>query len=147
MLASIKKSSINSFADSSFVDAISLIEMQRKFNDHITHVHGSNTQRSARSMHVQRIWIKPSRSSSTWYTNLPNNSIALFVELNDIFVEQFASSQKLEKQSDDLYTISQHRGELLRDYVGRFNKENVSIPHCNQAQPFSLSRKDSSTKN
>ncbi|KAL5765000.1 hypothetical protein ACOSP7_017311 [Xanthoceras sorbifolium] len=109
MLASIKKSSINNFTDSSFIDAISLVEMQRKFNmkrydgttdpdDHITHVHGSNTQRSARSMHVQRIWIKPSRSSSTWYTNLPNNSIALFAELNDIFVKQFANSQKLEKQ-------------------------------------------------
>ncbi|KAL5813135.1 hypothetical protein ACOSQ3_028085 [Xanthoceras sorbifolium] len=66
-----------------------------------------------------------------WYTNLPNVFINSFAQLTDTFVEQFASSRKLEKQSDDLYTISQRRGERLRDFVGRFNHEKVSIPYCN----------------
>ncbi|KAL5833848.1 hypothetical protein ACOSQ3_017522 [Xanthoceras sorbifolium] len=140
MPASIKKSSINSFTDSSFVDVIALVEMQRKFSF-------PNMKRYDGTTDPEDHLTYPSRSRSTWYMNLLNNSIASFVELNDIFIEQFASSQKLEKQSDDLYTISQHRGELLRDYISRFSKENVSIPHCNQAQPFSLSRKESSTKN
>ncbi|KAL5800166.1 hypothetical protein ACOSQ4_033050 [Xanthoceras sorbifolium] len=76
-----------------------------------------------------------------WYTNLPNVSINSFAQLMDTFVEQFASSRKLEKQSDDLYTISQRRGERLRDFVGRFNNEKVSIPHCNQATAISAFRK------
>ncbi|OVA11543.1 hypothetical protein BVC80_5069g1 [Macleaya cordata] len=66
-----------------------------------------------------------------WYTNLTNNSISSFAQLTDIFVEHFASSRKLEKHSDDLYRIKQKRGERLRDYVGRFNREKVSIPSCN----------------
>ena len=66
-----------------------------------------------------------------WYTNLPNNSISSFAQLTDTFVEQFASSRKLEKESDDLYGIVQRRGESLRDYVGHFNKEKVSITNCN----------------
>ena len=32
-----------------------------------------------------------------WYTNLPNNFINSFAQLTDTFVEQFASSRKLEK--------------------------------------------------
>ncbi|KAK1580831.1 hypothetical protein Q3G72_000454 [Acer saccharum] len=48
-----------------------------------------------------------------WYTNLPNNSIDSFTQLTDTFVKQFASSRKLEKQSDDLYTIIQRPGEDL----------------------------------
>ncbi|OVA16491.1 hypothetical protein BVC80_8489g5 [Macleaya cordata] len=66
-----------------------------------------------------------------WYTNLTNNSISSFAQLTDIFVEHFASNRKLEKHSDDLYRIKQKKGERLRDYVGRFNREKVTIPSCN----------------
>ena len=76
-----------------------------------------------------------------WYTNLPNNSINSFVQLTDTFVEQFARSCKLEKQSDDLYTITQRHGENLRTYVGYFNREKVQIPHCNQATAIYAFRK------
>ncbi|KAL5573698.1 hypothetical protein UlMin_023295 [Ulmus minor] len=67
-----------------------------------------------------------------WYTNLANNSISSFAQLTDTFVEQFASSKKLEKLSGDLYRIQQRRTESLRDYVDRFNREKVSIPFYNQ---------------
>ena len=40
-----------------------------------------------------------------WFTNLPNNSIFSFAQLTDTFVEQFASSKKLEKLSRDLYRV------------------------------------------
>ncbi len=40
-----------------------------------------------------------------WSTNLANNSIYSFVQLTNTFVEQFASSKKLEKLSGDLYYI------------------------------------------
>ena len=76
-----------------------------------------------------------------WYTNLPNNSISSFAQLTDIFVEQFASSRKLEKLSDDLYRIKQRRGESLRDYVARFNTEKVSITSCNVDTAITAFRK------
>ncbi|KAL5830177.1 hypothetical protein ACOSQ3_019645 [Xanthoceras sorbifolium] len=76
-----------------------------------------------------------------WYTNLPNVSINSFAQLTDTFVEQCSSSRKLEKRSEDFYTISQRRDERLRDFVGRFNNEKVSIPYCNQTTAISAFRK------
>ncbi|XP_031253904.1 uncharacterized protein LOC116111885 [Pistacia vera] len=66
-----------------------------------------------------------------WYTNLPNGSIDSFAQLTDTFMEQFASSKKLEKLSADLYRVYQKRGEPLKEYVSKFNKEKISIPACN----------------
>ncbi|KAF3603148.1 hypothetical protein F2Q69_00034960 [Brassica cretica] len=54
-----------------------------------------------------------------WYINLPSRSIASFAVLSDKFVEQFASSRDLEKTSDSLYEIFQHRAEPLRGYIAR----------------------------
>ena len=50
----------------------------------------------------------------------------------DNFVGQFTSKKKLEKLSRDLYRVQQHRSEPLRDYVGWFNREKVTIPFCHQ---------------
>ena len=76
-----------------------------------------------------------------WYTNLANNSISSFAQLTDTFVEQFASSKKLEKLSGNLYHIQQRRTESLRDYIGCFNREKVSIPFCNQETATDAFRK------
>ncbi|XP_013651589.1 uncharacterized protein LOC106356369 [Brassica napus] len=65
-----------------------------------------------------------------WYINLPTRSISSFASLSDNFGEQFASSRSLEKISDDLYEILQHRVEPLRDYIARFNQEKVAVPEC-----------------
>ncbi|XP_031257473.1 uncharacterized protein LOC116115458 [Pistacia vera] len=79
--------------------------------------------------------------SLQWYTNLPNGSIDLFAQLTDTFVEQFASSKKLKKLSADLYRVYQKRGEPLREYVSRFNKEKISIPACNPETAVDAFRK------
>ncbi|KAF3587766.1 hypothetical protein F2Q69_00029424 [Brassica cretica] len=50
-----------------------------------------------------------------WYINLPTRSISSFASLSDNFVEQFASSMSLERTSDGLYDILQHRVEPLRE--------------------------------
>ncbi|XP_056850752.1 LOW QUALITY PROTEIN: NADH dehydrogenase [ubiquinone] iron-sulfur protein 2-like [Raphanus sativus] len=49
-----------------------------------------------------------------WYINLPTKSIRSFAAFSDKFVEQIASSRNLERNSDDLYEILQHRTELFR---------------------------------
>ena len=56
-------------------------------------------------------------------------------------MEKFASSNKLEKLSGNLYRIQQQCTELLRDYIGRFNREKVSIPFCNQKTAADAFRK------
>ncbi|XP_033129374.1 uncharacterized protein LOC117126095 [Brassica rapa] len=65
-----------------------------------------------------------------WYINLPTRSISSFAGLSDKFVEQFASSRSLEKTSDGLYEILQHRAEPLQDYIARFNQEKVAVLEC-----------------
>ncbi|KAL5777455.1 hypothetical protein ACOSP7_010381 [Xanthoceras sorbifolium] len=86
MPAPIKKSLINSSADSPFVDAIALVEMPRKFSfPNIKHYDG-------------------------------------MMDLDD-------------------YIAYQRRGELLREYVGWFDKEKVSIPHCNLVMAIYVFRK------
>ncbi|KAF3600241.1 hypothetical protein F2Q69_00037718 [Brassica cretica] len=70
------------------------------------------------------------RPALQWYNNLPSRSIASFAVLSDKFVEQFASSKDLEKTSDSLNEILQHRAEPLRGYIARFNQEKVAIPEC-----------------
>ena len=55
-----------------------------------------------------------------------------FVDLVNLFNQQFASSRGVEKRTADLYRIVQGPTESLRDYLGRFNKEKISIPNCDR---------------
>ncbi|KAK0593431.1 hypothetical protein LWI29_036512 [Acer saccharum] len=158
--APIKKSIANSFADSPFIAAIALTEMPKKFNfPNMKQYEGTTDSNNHIAQHKHRMFTAAipcdlrevcmckafgsslSGPALQWYTNLPNNSIDSFAHLTDTFVEQFASSCKLEKQSDDLYTITQRPGENLRTYVGRFNREKVQISHCNQATTIYAFRK------
>ncbi|XP_013674250.1 uncharacterized protein LOC106378703 [Brassica napus] len=70
------------------------------------------------------------RPALKWFINLTTRLISSFASLGDKFVEQFASSRSLEKTSDSLYEILQHRVEPLRDYIACFNQENVVVPEC-----------------
>ncbi|XP_024011365.1 uncharacterized protein LOC112086624 [Eutrema salsugineum] len=141
----ITKSAPNSYADTPFTDAITLTEMPRKFTLPSIKVYDGTTDPDN---HKQRMFTtvvakelceatmcKGFGSSLTepalqWFTNLPNASVDSFASLTNRFVEQFASSRNSERTSDNLYEIIQKRGESLRSYVGRFNKEKVCIPEC-----------------
>ncbi|XP_057808892.1 uncharacterized protein LOC131023369 [Salvia miltiorrhiza] len=158
--APIKKSAENCFADSPFVDEIALVEMPRKFNfPHMKMFDGASDPDDHIAQYRQRMFTvaiprdmreacmcKGFGSSLIgpalqWYTNLPNNSIRSFAQLTDVFVQQYASSRKLEKISEDLYVIVQRHGEPLRDYIGRFNKEKVSITNCSEQTAVTAFRK------
>ncbi|KAF3508927.1 hypothetical protein F2Q69_00007455 [Brassica cretica] len=145
----IRKSNPESYAETPFTDEITLIEMPRKFSFPITKVYdGTTDQDDHVAQYRQRMLVvalpkdsceatmcKGFGSNLTgpalqWYINLPSMSIASFAILSDKFVEQFASSRNLEKTSDGLYEILQHRAEPLRGYIARFNQEKVVIPEC-----------------
>ncbi|XP_057811678.1 uncharacterized protein LOC131025917 [Salvia miltiorrhiza] len=158
--APIYKSSENCYADSPFVDEIALVEMPVKFNfpsmqmfdgttdptDHIAQ-YKQRMFIAAIPRELRQAYICKGFGSSLigpalqWYTNLPNYSISSFAQLTDIFVQQYASSKKLEKISEDLYAMIQRRDESLRDYIGRFNKEKVSITNCSTQTAITTFRK------
>ncbi|KAF3563895.1 hypothetical protein DY000_02016533 [Brassica cretica] len=145
----IRNSNPDSSADTPFTDEITLIEMPRKFSfPNIKAYDGTTDPDDHVAQYRQRMLavalLKGSReatmckgfgstltgSALQWYINLPSRSIASFGVLSDKFVEQFASSRDLEKTSDSLYKILQHRAEPLRGYIARFNQEKVAIPEC-----------------
>ncbi|XP_057811429.1 uncharacterized protein LOC131025646 [Salvia miltiorrhiza] len=83
---------------------------------------------------IQRIPGVPApikKSAESCYADLP------FVDE----IALYASSRKLEKISEDLYAIVQRHGEPLRDYIGRFNKEKVSITNCSEQTAVTAFRK------
>ncbi|XP_056846187.1 uncharacterized protein LOC130497427 [Raphanus sativus] len=146
----IRRSNQGSYSDTHFVEEIASVEMPRKFSfpsikmyegtgdpdNHIAqykqHMLAVAIPRDAR----EATMCKGFGSTLTgpalqWYTNLPTKSIKSFAALSDKFMEQFASSRDLEKNSDDLYEILQHRNDPLRSYIARFNQAKVAIPECN----------------
>ncbi|KAF3515682.1 hypothetical protein DY000_02059757 [Brassica cretica] len=145
----IRKSNPDSYADTPLMDEITLIEMPMKFSfpsikayDGTTDLDDQVAQYRQRMIAValpkvsrEATMCKGFGSTLTgtalqWYINLPSRSIASFAVLSDNFVEQFANSRDLEKTSDSLYEILQHRAEPLRGYIARFNQEKVAIPEC-----------------
>ncbi|KAL5808662.1 hypothetical protein ACOSQ3_029353 [Xanthoceras sorbifolium] len=120
MPAPIKKSAANSFANSSFVDTIALVEMPRKFNfPDMKQYDGTTDPDDHIAQYRQRMFT----------ATIPQ-------DLREACMcKGFCSSlvgPALQYQ---------RRGERLRDFVGRFNNEKVSIPHCNQATAISAFRK------
>ncbi|XP_048599756.1 uncharacterized protein LOC106373559 [Brassica napus] len=145
----IRKRNSDSYADNPFTDEITLIEMPGKFSfpsikaydgttdpdDHVTQCRQRMLTEALPKESRKATMCKGSGSTLTgpalqWYIILPSRSIASFAVLSDKFVEQFASSRDLEKTSDGLYEILQHRAEPLRGYITRFNHEKVAIPEC-----------------
>uniref|UniRef100_A0A0D2ZVX7 Retrotransposon gag domain-containing protein n=1 Tax=Brassica oleracea var. oleracea TaxID=109376 RepID=A0A0D2ZVX7_BRAOL len=143
------KSNPYSYADTPFTDEITMIEMPRKFSfpsikayDGTTDLDDHVAQYRLRMLAVaipkgsrEATMCKGFGSTLTgpalqWYINLPSRSIASFAVLSDKFGEQFTSSRDLEKTSDSLYEILNHRAEPLRGYIASFNQEKVAIAEC-----------------
>nr|VDD31448.1 unnamed protein product [Brassica oleracea] len=145
----IQKSNPDSYADTPFTDEINLIEMPRKFSfpsmkaydgtsdpdDHVAQYRQRMLAVALPKELREATMCKGFGSTLTgpalqWYINLPSRSIASFTILSDKFVEHFASSRDLEKTSNGLYEILQHREEPLRGYITRFSEEKLTIPEC-----------------
>ncbi|KAL5564706.1 hypothetical protein UlMin_027870 [Ulmus minor] len=125
--APIKKSLPHSYADSPFVDSIALVEMPRKFSFPNMKIYDGTTD--------------PTDHIASYKQRMFTAAIPREQREACMCKKQFASSKKLEKLSGDLYRIQQRRTESLRDYVGRFNREKVSIPFCNQETAADAFRK------
>ncbi|XP_048620015.1 uncharacterized protein LOC125590479 [Brassica napus] len=145
----IRRRNPDSYADTHFAEEIASVEMPRKFSfPSIKMYNGTGDPDDDIAQYKQRMLAvalpKESheatmckgfgftliRPALQWYINLPTRFISSFAGLSDKFVEQFTSSRSLEKTSDGLYEILQHRVEPLRDYIALFNQEKVAVPEC-----------------
>ncbi|XP_074290289.1 uncharacterized protein LOC141617018 [Silene latifolia] len=137
------------YADSPFVDNISLVSMPKGFTTPtMTLYDGTEDPLEHINQYKQKMMVVAatgpekeacmckvfgstlSGAALHWFVNLPNKSISSFAGLLDVFNQQFASSRTQEKLSSDLYWIVQRFEESTRDYLARCNVENISIPRC-----------------
>ncbi|XP_074297337.1 uncharacterized protein LOC141628048 [Silene latifolia] len=137
------------YADSPFVESIGLVSMPKGFiTPTMTLYDGTEDPLEHINQYKQKMMVvaatRPEKEacmckgfSSTlsgaalqWFVNLPNKSISSFAGLVNVFNQQFASSRKPEKLSNDLYRIVQRFEESTRDYLARFNVKKISIPRC-----------------
>ncbi|XP_031247477.1 uncharacterized protein LOC116105181 [Pistacia vera] len=117
------------YADSPFVDEIALVDMPQKFTiPNMKPYDGNNDPDD----YIRRTSIGCSQSQ--YPDRLRKPACAKVSVL-------FASSKKLEKLSADPFRIYQRRGEPLREYVSRFNREKISIPSCNPETAVDAFRK------
>ncbi|XP_038698571.1 uncharacterized protein LOC119996119 [Tripterygium wilfordii] len=156
----IRKSLPDSYSDSPFSDRIVSVEMPKKFHlPNMRSFDGTSDPDDHMAQYRQRmLTLTVSRESREacmckafgccltgpalqWFINLPNASISSFAQLTDLFIEQFASSRRLPKASDDLYKIRRGSEESLRSYIGRFLAEKVLIPSCNVETTVTAFRK------
>ncbi|XP_074301189.1 uncharacterized protein LOC141632547 [Silene latifolia] len=142
----LQKPGPDSYADSPFVDAISVVAMPKGFNnpnmtlfvgttDPLDHV----SQYKQKMMTVtaighakeagmcKRFGSTLSGSALRWLVSLPNRSISTFTDLVNAFTQQFARSQKPQKHAGDLYRIVQGVNEIIGEFNTIFNNEKVAV--------------------
>ncbi|XP_074302956.1 uncharacterized protein LOC141637296 [Silene latifolia] len=146
---SLEKAAPDSYADSPFVDAISVVAMPKGFtNPNMTLFNGTTDPFDHVSQYKQRMMIVMvvghvkeacmckgfgstlSGPALRWLVNLPNRSISIFADLVNAFTQQFASSRKQQKHAGDLYRIVQGANEIIGEYNTRFYNEKVAVREC-----------------
>ncbi|XP_060183107.1 uncharacterized protein LOC132613068 [Lycium barbarum] len=69
-----------------------------------------------------------SKGAMTWYSMLPEHSINSFEMLADTFFKGHARARKVQARKADIFWIAQKDNELLREFVSRFQKEQMLSP-------------------
>ncbi|KAL2467016.1 Retrotrans gag domain-containing protein [Abeliophyllum distichum] len=140
--APIKKSAASCFTDSPFDDKIALAEMSKKFSFPNMKLYDGTTDPDDHiAQYRQRMF------TAAILRDLREACMCKGFDFSLMGPAQqcLQAAEKLEKMSDDIYHVVQRRSELLREFVGRFNREKVSIPSCNQQTAISAFRKGAPT--
>lgn len=72
-------------------------------------------------------------SALLWFNRLPQRSMASFAKLVELFINQFFTSNKQQRQTKDLFSVIQQKGESIRSYVKRFNEVKIEILYCDKS--------------
>ncbi|KAI3681341.1 hypothetical protein L6452_36132 [Arctium lappa] len=113
------------FQASPFVDEIAMFDVPKKYNSPMfTPKYFGVTDPIE---HIAHFGATLTGAALQWLINLKPKSINNFSELVNQFFQQFASSRKMEKQTNDLYYITKKTGEFVRSYLNRFNSEMINM--------------------
>ncbi|KAL0409521.1 UNVERIFIED_CONTAM: hypothetical protein Sradi_1886500 [Sesamum radiatum] len=66
-----------------------------------------------------------------WFNHLPIRTIESFEQLSQRFLHHFAINKRYPKTASYLFTVIQREYESLREYVQRFSKAVLEVPHVN----------------
>ena len=66
-------------------------------------------------------------AARVWFSKIPLGTIADFEQLSKGFVRHFIEGQRHKKPTGHLLNIQQAKGESLRQYITRFNKELLQV--------------------
>jgi len=67
------------------------------------------------------------RLAHVWFTSLPKSSIENFKQLTERFRHNFCFGVKPPKKTTHLLYVKQGKNEGFREYIARFNKENLEV--------------------
>ncbi|XP_048598067.1 uncharacterized protein LOC125578954 [Brassica napus] len=126
----IRRSNPDSYADTPFLEEIFSVEMPRKLSFPSIKMYDGTGDPDDHIVQYKKRMLAVALPKESREATMCKGSISSFAGLSDKLVEQFTSSRSLEKTSDGLYKILQHRVEPLRDYIACFNQEKVVVPEC-----------------
>ncbi|XP_070006096.1 uncharacterized protein [Nicotiana sylvestris] len=102
-------------------------------NEHVTFytctIKGNNLEDDEiESVLLKKFGETRSKGAIIWYHNLPPNSIDSFAMLVDAFVKEHAGAIKVETRKSDLFKVKQRDNEMLREFVSRFQMDQMDLP-------------------
>jgi len=62
-----------------------------------------------------------------WFISLPNGHITSFVQLSQLFREQYLANRAPTPVSYDLFDVKLYQGETLKEYISRFGAQVVKV--------------------
>ncbi|XP_077248498.1 uncharacterized protein LOC143888089 [Tasmannia lanceolata] len=69
------------------------------------------------------------RAARDWYSGLQPWSISSFEEFGDNLARHFMSSRRQRRTAASLMAVKQEKGESLKDYISRLNREALQVPN------------------
>ena len=127
---------------SPFIKAISEFVVLHKFNQPwITSYHGHDSQIDHVQTYKSRIMLITNSDklyyisfcnilkelATQWFHTLKWGLIRTFSQLSDQFISQFIGMYEQPKLDIELLILKKKKPELLKDFVGRFNKEKLKV--------------------
>jgi hypothetical protein len=108
-------------------------------DEHIENIEAVLTYRSVRGAVKCKLFVTTLRRGAvTWFKNLRRNSFNSWSDLCNEFTTHFTASRTQPKTVASLEAIVQGRSEPLRDYIERFNKEDVQARGANEIMKLYL---------
>ncbi|XP_070013177.1 uncharacterized protein [Nicotiana sylvestris] len=102
-------------------------------NEHVTAYTCAVNDNDIKNDKIESVLLKKfretlSKGAMMWYHNLDPNSVDSFAMLADSFIRAHAGTIKVVTRKSDVFKIKQTENEMLREFVSRFQMEQMELP-------------------